>query len=138
MSLAYTAKGKVLRVDGDVIVFRPANSTYELYLSCPRYAGPLEEPVELILRAQARKAYTVASGGLFTSPIAGMPKILQGRVTDLTDDRITLNAGVVFNITLPIDMPGAIELANGPIAQNALVNVVLMASASAEWVKPST
>ncbi len=137
MSLAHTAKGKVLRIDGDTIVFRPGTSTYEMYLSCPGYDGPINEPVDLIIRAVARKAYTVPSGGLFTSPIAGTPKILQGRVKDLTDDRVTLDSGVIVNVSLPTTTPGAIELARGPITENALVNVVLMAGASAEWVKPA-
>ncbi len=131
MSLAHPAKGKVLRVEGDVIVFRPSNSTYELALKSPGYSGPVDEPVELVIRGNARKAYTVPSGGLFVSPIMGPPKVLQGRVRDVGDGEITLNCGVVFNITLSNE-PGAIEMANGPIAVNGLVNVILLAGASAE------
>lgn len=132
--LAHAAKGKVLRTEGETIVFRPWNTTYEMYLICPDYRGPVNEPVELVIRASARKVYTVPSGGLFVSPIMGVPKIVQGRVKDLTDEQITLNCGVLINIVLPT-VPGGIELARGPIETGALVNAVLLAGARAEWVQ---
>ncbi len=131
MSLAHASKGKVIRIQGDLIVFKPGSSTYELHLKCPGYAGPMNESVDLVIRGVARKAYTVPSGGLFVSPIMGTPRILQGRVTDLTEDQITLNCGVVFNITLSKE-DGGLEMAQGPITANSLVNVVLMPGASAE------
>ncbi len=136
MSLAHPAKGKVIRVEGDSIVFKPSNSTYELILKSPGYAGPVGEAVELVIHGKARKSYTVPSGGLFVSPIMGPPKVLQGRVKDVSGDQITLNCGVVMNITLSTE-PGAIEMANGPIAANGLVNVILMAGASAELLQTS-
>jgi hypothetical protein len=131
MSLKHAAKGKVIRVEGEVIVFRPGTSTYEMHLVCPGYAGPVNEPVELVISGRARKAYTVPSGGLFVSPIMGTPRIIQGRVKDVVDGEVTLNCGVVINVTLSAE-PGAVELARGPIAVNALVNVVLLPGASAE------
>jgi hypothetical protein len=129
--LSHATKGKVIKVEGDIVVFKPGTTTYEMHLLYPGYAGPVGEPVELVIRGMARKAYTVPSGGLFVSPIMGTPKVLQGRVMDLTDEQITLNCGVLINITLPT-IPGSVELARGPIESGALVNVILMAGAKAE------
>jgi hypothetical protein len=135
--LSHAAKGKVIRVEGDMIVFKPGTTTYEMHLLCPGYAGPVGEPVELVIEAVARKAYTVPSGGLFVSPIMGTPKVLQGRVKDLTDDQITLDCGVLINITLAT-IPGSIELARGPIGAGSLVNVILMAGAGAKLAPQAT
>lgn len=129
--LSHATKGKVIRVEGDRVVFKPGTTTYEMHLVCPGYAGPVNEPVELVISAVARKAYTVPSGGLFVSPIMGTPKVLQGRVKDLTDEQITLDCGVLINITLPT-IPGSVELARGPIEAGTLVNVILLAGAKAE------
>lgn len=134
--LSHATKGKVIRVEGDTIVFKPGTTTYEMHLLCPRYAGPMDEPVELVISGAARKAYTVPSGGLFVSPIMGTPKVLQGRVKDLTDEQITLNCGVLINITLPT-IPGSIELARGPIESGSLVNIILMAGIKAELAPQS-
>lgn len=130
--LGHASKGKVLRIEGEMIVFRPGNTTYEMHLVCPDYQGPVNEPVQLIIRASARKVYTVPSGGLFVSPIMGVPKIVQGRVKDLTDEQVTLNCGVLINIDLP-KVAGGIELARGPIETGVLVNAVLLAGTRAEW-----
>lgn len=135
--LSHATKGKVIRVEGDTIVFKPGTTTYEMHLLSPGYAGPVDEPVELVISGVARKAYTVPSGGLFVSPIMGTPKVLQGRVKDLTDEAITLNCGVLINITLPT-IPGSIELARGPIEAGTLVNVILMAGAKAELAPETT
>ena len=128
----HAAKGKVTAVEAETIIFRPHQTTYALELvGDAGYAGPVDVPVELLIHATARKAYTVPSGGLFVSPIVGPPRILQGRVKEMSDGRLTLNCGVLVNVTLPTET-GAIELARGDIAVGSLVNVVLQPGASYE------
>ncbi|MBC7784135.1 MAG: hypothetical protein H7144_09865 [Burkholderiales bacterium] len=130
MSLAHIAKGKISRLDGPQVVFNPRDTNYQLYLEIagvPQIV--LNEPVDAVLNASARKVYTVPSGGLFVSPIVGTPRILQGRVKEITDGWLTLNCGVIVNVQLPDDA-GAVELANGEIAAGSLVNVVLQPGAS--------
>lgn len=130
--LTHPAKGKVSRVDGQTVVFCPQNSTYELHLESPNSAQMLTgKPVEMSISGNARKVYSVGTGGLFISPIIGTPKILQGRVKDVAEGWLTINCGVLVNVKLPTEA-GAIELANGQIQAGSLVNVVLFAGASCE------
>jgi hypothetical protein len=128
----HAAKGKVTVVKAETVIFRPHQTTYALELSSPSgYEGPVDVPVELLIQAEARKAYTVPSGGLFVSPIMGPPRILQGRVKEIDGRQLTLNCGVVVNVTLPSEAH-AIELARGEIAIGSIVNVVLMPGATFE------
>ncbi len=133
MLLAHVTQGKVIAVNGSTVVFKPANSTYELHLTIASgsYNGPMNEPVHAILRATARKVYTVPSGGLFVTPIIGPTRILQGRVREAEAGQIALQCTANFNVTLPT-IPGSVELARGPIQDGALVNAVLLPGATFE------
>ena len=125
----HAAKGKVTAVEAETIIFRPHGTTYALELvGSAGYTGQVDVPVELLITATARKAYTVPSGGLFVTPIVGTPRILQGRVKEMSDGQMTLNCGVLVSVTLPTEA-GTIELARGDIAVGSLVNVVLQPGA---------
>jgi len=130
MSLAHATKGTVLGTQGSAVVFQPLNTTYNLYLQ-PANGTPAEGPAAVVVKATARKVYTVPSGGLFVSPIMGPPKTFQGRVIDAKDDSITLDCGVIVNVKLP-NIAGGVELACGPISVGSLVNVIAVAGATLE------
>ena len=125
--MSHRTRGRVTAVHGATVVFQPTNSTYQLHLAAVggRYDGPIDVPVDAVLRATARKVYTVPSGGLFVTPIVGPPRIVQGRVTDVAKTELAVQAVVTVNVTLS-DAAGAIELANGAIADGSMVNVVLL------------
>src|SRR5688500_13627305 len=125
------AQGKVKAVNGDLVTFAPSNTNYELHLVSPGYAGPLNTLVRGVVRAVARKAYTVPSGGNFISPIYGSPRIIQGRVRAIDGNTIVVQAGVPVYVTMPADA-SAVEMANGPIAVGSLTNVVALPGATFE------
>jgi len=133
MALSHATKGKVIAVNGSMVVFRPHNSTYELHLQAAggTYAGPVDQPIDAVIRGTARKVYTVPSGGLFVTPIMGPPRIIQGRVKDLVEGELSVSSGTILNVTLPTTK-GAVEMANGAIADGTLVNVVLQPGATLE------
>src|SRR5215210_3347607 len=107
---AYAARGKVKAFRDGTLVFAPSNTTYELYLAAPHYAGPLDVLVEGVIRGTARKAWTVPSGGNFLAPIFGPPRTVQGRVIGVIDERtVVLKAGAPVVIELP-ESDRAIEL----------------------------
>ena len=135
MPLTHATKGRVVSASGDVVVFKPANTTYELHLKAigGTYDGPVDATVHGVIRAKARKAYTVPSGGLFVTPIMGPTRIVQGRVIDLEKGGLTLSAVATVNVALSTT-PGAVELANGSITHGSLVNVVLEPGATFELV----
>jgi hypothetical protein len=93
---------------------------------------PLNKPVELRIRVQARKVYTVPSGGNFVAPIFGPPKTIQGRVrwADESGQRLVVHAGVPVLVELPPADSG-IDLDEGPITVGRMVNVVALPGASA-------
>ena len=133
MPLAHVTKGRVVSANGPTVVFKPVSSTYELHLTNVGgdYAGPIDAPIKAVLRGTARKVYTVPSGGLFVTPILGPTRIVQGRVTDVTEGGLAVQAVATVNVTLP-KTPGLVEMARGPIAQGSLVNVVLQPGATFE------
>ena len=135
MPLSHATKGRVVSATGPTVVFKPANSTYELHLTNlgGDYTGPIDAPVRAVIRATARKVYTVPSGGLFVTPIMGPTRIIQGRVGDLSPTELAVEAVATVNVTLP-KTAGAIELAEGDIRSGTLVNVVLMPGATFEQV----
>jgi hypothetical protein len=127
------ARGKVTRSTGDSVVFAPTGTNYELHLRVPsnRFDGPVGTPIEGVIRVQARKVYTVASGGNFLQPIFGPPRIIQGRVRAIEDGRIVVHAGAPIVVDLPAE-PHAIDLNRGPITVGSMVNVVALPGA---WVE---
>lgn len=126
MPLSHATRGRVKSVNGSTVVFVPTNSTYELHLqSAGGYDGPLDTPIDAIIRGRARKVYTVPSGGLFITPIMGPTRIVQGRVTDVANTELAVKAVATVNVSLPT-VDGAVELSQGDITDGTLVNVVLL------------
>lgn len=127
------ARGKVIRVDGQIVVFQPSGTTYELHLE--RAPGstlpPIGVPTTGRVVVRARKVYTVPSGGNFISPIFGPPRIVQGRVRAADEKSIVLQAGTLIHVELPSEAD-AIDLANGPLTVGELANVVCLPGASWE------
>ena len=134
----FASPGKVIAVnnEGRTVVFAPRGTSYELHLKCATpYAGPVNLPVEALIKLAARKVYTVPSGGNFVTPIMGPPKIVQGRVRSASDKQLVIRAGTNFIGDLPA-ADTAIDLGNGAIALNTMVNVVALPGASFELAVP--
>src|SRR5436190_19047565 len=111
----FPARGKVIDVRENLIVFQPHGTTYELHLSTEQpYAGPRDSPISAFIRAVARKVYTVPSGGNFIQPIFGPPRIIQGRVRIIDQRALVLQAGAPIIIDLPA-ADTAIDPVEGPI-----------------------
>jgi hypothetical protein len=131
--LDFPTKGKVISAAGGMVVFQPKGASYEFHLKGD-YNGAPSIPVECVIRGQARKIYTVPSGGNFTTPIQGPPRIIQGWVLYADDSRIIVHAGGNYVVDLPND-DAAISLDEGPIAVNRIVNVTLLPGASFELAR---
>ncbi|HET6251531.1 MAG TPA: hypothetical protein VFE47_27855 [Tepidisphaeraceae bacterium] len=129
-----TASGKVIAVREGLVIFSPAGTSYEMQLVCPGYAGPVNVPVQGIIRAKARKVYTVPSGGLFVTPIFGPPRIIQGRIRVLDEKSMVLHAGGSITVDFPDD-DDAFDLVNGPLTMGRLANVVVFPGATFELRK---
>jgi hypothetical protein len=85
--------------------------------------------VPALIRAAARKVYTVPSGGNFIAPIFGPPRIVQGRVRFIDDRALVLHAGAPIIVDLP-GADAAIDLTDGQIQVNHLVNATLLPGAT--------
>ncbi|MGF1633628.1 MAG: hypothetical protein ACFCVE_07235 [Phycisphaerae bacterium] len=129
----YPAVGKVLEVRDGRVVFAPSNTNYEVHLevSGGEYAGPVNRLVRGVIRATARKVYSVRSGGNFFVPILGTPRIIQGRVRDLSEHELVLQAGTTAFIKLPAEV-AAVDLEGGFIEVGMTVNAVLLPGATFE------
>jgi hypothetical protein len=127
----FPAHGKVTAVKEGLVVFHPTGTNYELQLVTPRYDGPVNTPVDAVVRVTARKVYTVPSGGNFISPLFGPPRTIQGRVRALNDQSMVVQAGCPITVDFPNDNT-AFELATGPITVGSLVNVVAQPGARFE------
>ena len=125
------AKGKVTGTKDGGVVFAPSGTNYELHLAAPKYAGPVGSLTRGVIRAVARKVWTVPSGGNFIAPIFGPPRTIQGRVRALDERSMVVQAGAPIVVDLP-DEPNVFDLANGPITVGALVNVTAMPGARFE------
>jgi len=133
-ALDLPAKGKVIENRGETIVFQPAGTNYQLQLIVEgeAYDVPVDQPVECTIRVQARKVYSVPSGGNFIQPIFGPPRIIQGRVRWLDERHIVVQAGAPIVVQLPVEQD-AMDLNRGPIAQGSLVNVVALPGATVRF-----
>ena len=131
----FPAVGKVTEIKDGRVVFVPANTNYEIHLGISgKYDGPMNKPVQAIIRLTARKIYTVPSGGNFIAPIFGPPKILQGRVRYLDQRAIVLHAGVPVVVQLPA-ADAALDLESGPVSVGSLVNAVALPGATFELLQ---
>lgn len=126
----YSARGKIKSVQDGIVIFAPSNTNYELYLQ-GQYDGAIGELIDCVVRAKARKIYTVPSGGNFITPIFGPPKIVQGRVLSASDRQVVIHASIPFVIDLPRE-DSAIDLDEGGIAVGKMVNAVLLPVATFE------
>ncbi len=129
-AVVFPTQGKLIRGGGETVVFSPRGSSYELHLKSA-VAAQLNTPIEGVIRGKARKVYTVPSGGNFTTPIQGPPRIIQGWVLYADEQHLIVHAGANFNVELP-NADSAIDLGEGPIAVNKLVNVTLFPGATFE------
>jgi hypothetical protein len=133
-ALDFPARGKVIRVEGNVVVFNPAATTYELRLvnrdgaELPRASA---STISCHIRANARKVWTMPSGGNFVTPIFGPPRVIQGRVRYLEETLAVVQGGVPIIVTWPAD-PVAFDLATGPIIPGAIINATLLPGATFE------
>lgn len=122
----FPARGKVTSVKDSQVVFEPANTNYQLHLAVGTpYGGPINTPLQAVVKATARKLYTVPSGGNFIAPIFGSPRIIQGRVLYVDDKSMVVQAGCPILVELP-QAENAIDLDNGQITVGTMVNVVAM------------
>ena len=131
----FPARGKVIRKEGDVVVFQPLGTNYELHLK-PKggsFGGPVGSRIEGIIRASGRKVMTVPSGGNFVAPIFGPPRIVQGRVRTLDERTLIIQAGCPIVVEMPRD-DVAIDLNNGAIEAGTLVNATIMPGATFELI----
>ena len=130
----FPAVGMILSADDASVTFKPKNTSYELkLLTSSRYDGPNGKRVEGVIRVQARKVYTVPSGGNFIVPIYGPPRIVQGRIRYLDDRAMVVQAGLPVVVELPA-AEDAYDLVNGPLAVGALVNVPGLPGATIEII----
>jgi hypothetical protein len=128
----FAAVGRVLSIADDHVVFNPAGTNYELKLVTDvRYAGPANQRVECLIRAVARKVYTVPSGGNFIAPIFGPPRTIQGRVLYADDRNVVVKAGAPVLVELPLTEDG-IDLAVGGLHLGAIANVTALPGARFE------
>jgi hypothetical protein len=134
----FPSRGRVIEVSDDTVVFQPTGTNYQLYLRArdTKYAGPVDLPVECLIRASARKVWTVPSGGAFIAPIFGPPRIIQGRVKHLEGREMVVHAGTPIVVELPA-AESAIDPARGPVVEGALVNVTALPGATFELLEPA-
>jgi hypothetical protein len=126
----FPARGRVIGRDGDMLVFHPVNTVYQLHLSVAEgIAAPTDRPIDAIVRVRARKVWTVPSGGLFISPIFGPPRTIQGRVRYLDERQMVINAGTMIRVEFPNSDSG-FDLNSGPISIGTIVNVTALPGAS--------
>lgn len=128
----FPTTGKVTAVLDGTVVFNPRGTTYQLHLkTAGRYTGPVNAPVEAVIRATGRKIWSVPSGGNFITPIVGPPKIVQGRVKHLDERFLVLQAGANVVVELP-SADSAIDLASGAITIGMMVNATTFPGATFE------
>lgn len=127
------AAGKVTAARDGMILFRPANTNYELHLAAPSYTGAIGKPVKCVIRAKARKVLTVPSGGNFIVPIFGPPKTVQGLVRAIDGNTILIHAAAPVYVELPRNDDG-IDQDVGPITLGKMVNVICEPGATGEII----
>src|SRR5690349_12880387 len=129
----FPARGKIIEVKNGVVVFQPSNTNYQIWLGVENDAKHevSKQPIECFIRVEARKVYTVPSGGNFIQPIFGPPKIIQGRVKYADDKTLVVQAGTLIICQLPA-AETAIDLSEGKIRVGHMANVVALPGARIE------
>ncbi len=137
MLIEFPARGRVKEAGNGKVVFNPAGTNYELHLEmASTYDGPINSPVEAVIRAKARKVYSVPSGGNFIAPIFGSPRTIQGRVRYIDRTSMVVQCGTMIVVEFPDDA-NAVDLHSGAIAESSLVNVVAFPGATFELLPAS-
>jgi hypothetical protein len=132
---AFPARGRIIEVREGMVVFAPSDTTYRMHLASPRRIDlPAGSRVQGLIRLDARKVWTVPSGGNFIAPIYGPPRTIQGRVRHLDEQFMVLHCGTPIIVRVPAEEWG-IDLANGPIALQTMVNVAALPGATFELVE---
>ena len=127
----FTARGKIIEVRDRIVVFQPSATTYQLHLEFTGDGAPQTsaQPIDCLIRVDARKVYTVPSGGNFIQPIFGPPRIIQGRVKYADDRTLVVHAGAPIICQLPA-AESAIDLSEGKIRVGHMANVVALPGAT--------
>jgi hypothetical protein len=131
--LDFPARGKILSVSGNIVIFNPAATNYELQLlnQGPQATVASNATVSCYIRCQARKVWTMATGGNFITPIFGPPRVVQGRVRYLDETLAVIQAGAPVILTWPPD-PVAFDLVNGDVLPGKMINATLLQGATFE------
>jgi hypothetical protein len=133
-STDFPARMELLHFEAGAAVVKPAGTNYQVKLAVPaEFSYPATGRAYGLVRATARKLWTVTSGGNFVAPIFGPPRIVQGRVRYLDATSMVVGCGFPVIVTLPAS-DSAFDLAGGALAVGALVNVTLLPGATFEAV----
>jgi len=129
----FPACGKIIVMENRAVVFAPANTNYEIRLDAEGTLDGAQIGVmaEGLIRLEARKVWTVPSGGNFISPIFGPPRTVQGRIRYLDENVMVIQAGVPIIVRLPAD-PDAYDLVRGPLTVGILVNIAAQSGGTFE------
>jgi len=138
-STDFPGRGKIVEIRDNIVVFQPSLTNYQIHLQFTGDTKPelSKHPVECLIRVEARKVYTVPSGGNFIQPIFGPPKIIQGRVKYADNKTVVVHAGVPIICQLP-DADTAIDLSEGNIRVGHMANVVALRGATIEVLAVET
>lgn len=135
-STDFPARGRVIRVDDDAVIFAPVNTSYELkLLTAGGYDGPVNTLIDAYIRGTVRKLWTVASGGNFITPIQGPARIVQGRIKYLDSKTMVVQAGAPVIVELPT-ADSAFDLNSGALSVGSLVNCTILPGASFQLAAP--
>jgi hypothetical protein len=137
----FATRGKISEIRGDLAVFNPAGTNYELHLKlsaagAASLSNQLNTPVQVLIRASGRKVWTVPTGGNFITPITGTPRIVQGWVLYADSNTLVVQAGANILVSLPA-ADSAVDLTEGPVAVGQRVNCTLLPGASIELATTS-
>jgi hypothetical protein len=126
----YSARGKIVRIEGATVVFAPADTKYQLHLALNGDASKLPAgDAEAVIHVAARKVLGVSGGGNFVAPIFGSPRMLQGRILQLDAKQMVLQCGLPIVVDLPAEAH-AVDLTYGPLEVGGRCNVVAQPGAS--------
>jgi len=132
----YITPGKITGAKGGLICLSPRDTNYELHL-VGAYDGPLNARVNAVVRAKARKVWTVPTGGNFVTPIFGTPRIVQGRIRAIDGNLVVIRCGLDVIVELP-ESDDALDLAHGGLSVGAMVNATLQPGATFELAPAPT
>jgi hypothetical protein len=129
--LDFPARGRILRIENDRVVFNPSGTAYELHLVAagPDLPAPSAYTISACIRATARKVWTMPGGGNFVTPIFGPPKVVQGMVRYLEERLAIVQAGVPILLALPaadVDF----DLSSGPVVPGGIINATTFPGAT--------